>query len=122
MTDDKELTIGMRLKKARVNHVPPLSQKNVADRSGISQPVISDLERGRLHSTTKLAELATAVNVNVMWLATGVGEMKSAETDRTTELLRLSHAVQKLGLSREQIERLVDNAIAEASKMAFKGN
>ncbi|XEV13591.1 helix-turn-helix domain-containing protein [Vibrio alginolyticus] len=120
MNEDKELTLGQRLKKARLSHAPQLSQKDVAMRSGVSQPVVSDLERGRTHSSTKIAELAVAVNVNMIWLATGTGEMRDPETERKTELLRLSHAVQKLGLTREQVEELVDDAITKASKMAFK--
>lgn len=120
MLNEKEMSVGERLKQARVTHKPALTQKDVSDRSGVSQSVISDLERGKIQGTTKMIELAASVNVNALWLSSGHGEMRSPETERLTEIQRLSHAVQKLDLTREQVEKLVNMAIAEASKMAFE--
>ncbi|EOD9553445.1 helix-turn-helix domain-containing protein [Vibrio parahaemolyticus] len=120
MKRDTELTVGERLKKARATHIPKLNQHEVAVRSGVSQPTISDLERGISNNSTKLAELASALNVNMIWLATGSGEMRNPEAENRSELQRLAHAIQRLDLSREQIELVVDNAIAYASKLSFK--
>ncbi len=120
MNHDKDLTIGERLKIARNTHVPKLSQKDVAKRSGLTQPAISELERGTTHGTPKIMALAAAVNVNIVWLASGEGEMRSSGTEEVQELLRLSHAVRKLGLTREQIEQVVDKAISHASKISFE--
>lgn len=119
MNQDTELTVGQRLKKARTTHTPKLNQHDVATRSGVSQPTISDLERGMSLTSTKLAELAAAVNVNMIWLANGTGEMRNPESENRSELLRLSHAIQRLGLDRSQIEEVVDQAIAHASKISF---
>ncbi len=46
--------------------------------------------------------------------------MRSAAIEEKTELLRLSHAIQKLGLTRAQIEKVVDQAISHASKISFE--
>ncbi len=120
MNNDKKLTIGERLRIARNTHIPKLSQKDVALRSGLTQPAISELERGTTHGTPKIAALAEAVNVNIIWLAQGEGEMRNAAIEEKTELLRLSHAIQKLGLTRAQIEKVVDQAISHASKISFE--
>ena len=119
MNNDTELTIGQRLKKARMSHDPKLNQYEVAKRAGLTQPSISELERGTTRGTPKVAELAAATNVNMIWLATGRGEMRGPEVENRTELLRLSYAIQRLGLTRSQVEEVVDQAIAHASKIGF---
>lgn len=61
-----------RLKWARKN--ARLTQMDVVEKVKISQGTYSQLERGLVKSTTKIAQLADLFGVNPMWLSTGVGE------------------------------------------------
>ncbi len=120
MNGSNEQTIGQRLKIARKTHTPPLSQKQVAELAGVTQTHISDLERGRTSTSTKVAELAVSVNVEIFWLATGKGEMRRSRTEHRTEIQRLSYAIDKLELSQEQIEYVIEKAISLATKLSFE--
>lgn len=66
-------TLGERLQAAR-SHAR-LSQKELEDKTGVSQKTISKLERGAQTSTTKIVELARACGVRSEWLANGLGPM-----------------------------------------------
>jgi len=73
-------TLGKRLKAARETFKPKkLTQKQVADRAGIAQATVADIERGRNETTTKLPDLAYAVSCSLNWLATGKGEMRGSD-------------------------------------------
>lgn len=61
-----------RLQWARKN--ARLTQMDVVEKVKISQGTYSQLERGIVKSTTKIAQLADLFGVNPMWLSTGVGE------------------------------------------------
>lgn len=58
-----------RLKAAR--QYAGLTQKQLADRSGVPQPNISRIERGGQDSSAHLVGLATACGVRPEWLASG---------------------------------------------------
>lgn len=62
-----------RLKLARKR--AGLSQRDLADRCGLSQPAISELERGKSGSTSYAAQLAAVLGVSALWLASGEGAM-----------------------------------------------
>ena len=62
-----------RLKAAR-RHAK-LNQTELAERAGITQTSISDLERGKSKATAFAAQIASVCGVSPMWLAEGVGEM-----------------------------------------------
>lgn len=66
-------TLGSRLKKARAH--AKLSQKQLEERSHVSQKTISKIERGDQDSSTQVVQLARACGVDVDWLATGKGDM-----------------------------------------------
>lgn len=57
-----------------------LTQIALGDIVGLDQTVISKLERGTMHETTKIAELARALKVDAYWLATGNGTKESSTT------------------------------------------
>ncbi|MHA2782565.1 helix-turn-helix domain-containing protein [Vibrio harveyi] len=117
MNEDKKLSFGERVRKARSLHNPKLNQYQLAERAGLKQSTISRIEKGDFQGSAKLVELASALNVSPIWLSTGEGEMKPQGGEEHSELQRLSHAVQRLGLNRQQVEQLVDQAIIIATKM-----
>ncbi len=117
MKDDEQLTLGQRIKKARALHEPKLKQEDLARRAGLTQAAVSRLENDNFTGTAKVVALAAALNVSPVWLQTGKGTMKPPGGEEQSELQRLSHAVQRLGLTKEQIEELVDKAIIIATKM-----
>lgn len=64
-----------RLKRAR--KARKMSQASLAEAVGLDQTTISNLERGKVLSTSKTAQIARALGVDPHWLATGQGEMLS---------------------------------------------
>jgi len=62
-----------RLKAAR-RHAN-LTQAELAQRVGITQVSISDIERGKTESTGYIAQIAAACGVSPLWLADGRGSM-----------------------------------------------
>ena len=62
-----------RLKLARKH--AKLTQAQLADAVGISQPSITDLERGKSQKTGYIAQIAKACRVSALWLASGEGSM-----------------------------------------------
>lgn len=64
--------LASRIKRAR--KLAGLTQKDLAEAVGISQPVISQLEKGTNLQTVHLVAIARACRVSVDWLATGAGD------------------------------------------------
>lgn len=62
-----------RLKAAR-RHAN-LNQAELAQRAGITQTSISDLERGKSKATAHVAKIANVCGVDALWLSDGKGEM-----------------------------------------------
>lgn len=57
----------MKLRMSALN----LTQESVANRAGISQGMVYKLVSGKAKGTSKLIELANALNCDAEWLATG---------------------------------------------------
>lgn len=77
--------IEMKFLGERIKHYREklgLTQGAIGKAVGLDQPTISKLERGEMHETTKIAQLAKILEVDCYWLATGEG---SAVVARTTE-------------------------------------
>jgi phage repressor protein C with HTH and peptisase S24 domain len=70
LMDDQE-TLGQRIKTCRKEK--GMSQKQLAQLSGVAQPTISALESGANKETRKLASIANALGVSPYWLETGQG-------------------------------------------------
>ena len=68
-----------RLKQARKH--AGLTQTQLADAVGITQPSITDLERGKSQKTGYIAQIAKACRVSALWLASGEGEMVPSAYD-----------------------------------------
>lgn len=65
------MSIGQRIKAAR--KAAGISQADLAQRVGIKQPTLSDLENDMSKGSTKLASIAKALGVRPYWLETGKG-------------------------------------------------
>lgn len=74
----------VKLARDRLN----LSQQDVADATGMSQPSYYKIERGHTKRTTYINELAKVFEVNVDWLANGSGEMLSGAANKAEETRR----------------------------------
>ncbi len=90
-------TLGERLKLARENK--SLSQQEVANRAGMSQPTYYKIESGKTKRTTYIHELAQVLGVTPKWLTTGEGEMLSAQAQVDELVASLPN-----GISHDEIE------------------
>lgn len=66
------MAIGERIKATRKER--GLTQVALAKAAKVQQSTIADLERGRTNKTPSTAQIATALGVDAMWLATGKGK------------------------------------------------
>lgn len=71
-----------RIKNARAH--AGLTQLELAKKVGVSQPVISQLEKGENLQSVHLVKIANACSVDAAWLAEGVGEMIPGGPDSIT--------------------------------------
>ncbi|MGF6166318.1 SOS-response transcriptional repressor LexA [Pseudomonas sp. 2725] len=69
-------TLAERIKSAR-NHAK-LTQKALALKVGVEQPVISQLETGKNLQSAHLPKIAHACGVNAIWLSENIGPMTGA--------------------------------------------
>lgn len=75
------MTLGERLKMAREH--AGLTQKELEEKSGVLQQMISKVENGRQDTSAYVVQLAVACGVRPEWLALGQGEMVAAEIDKS---------------------------------------
>ena len=71
-------TLAERLKFSRER--AGLTQQQVAEKTGMSQPTYFKVEKGITKRTTYLTELANLFGVSPTWLATGQGELEPSTT------------------------------------------
>ncbi|CAH6841173.1 Helix-turn-helix protein [Vibrio chagasii] len=112
-------TLAERLKWARTQNGQKVSQKELAEKSGMTQATINKLESGVYKSTSKIVAIAKALNVSVHWLDTGKGKPESS-IENMTQLTRLEDTVRKLGLNDEEIKRVEKAALDEAMKIILE--
>ena len=70
------MSLGTRIRERRKANA--WSQAKLAEESGISQQMLSKLERGVAFGTTEIVALARALEVSAKWLETGEGPMQDA--------------------------------------------
>ncbi|QUE91230.1 helix-turn-helix domain-containing protein [Pseudomonas sp. SCA2728.1_7] len=66
-------TLAERMKLARKH--ANLTQKALAEKAGVEQPVISQLETGKNQQSVHLAKFAHLCGVSAIWLSDGIGSM-----------------------------------------------
>ncbi|NBB11793.1 helix-turn-helix domain-containing protein [Pseudomonas sp. SLFW] len=81
-----------RLKAAR-RHAQ-LNQAELAERAGITQTSISDLERGKSKATAHVAKIASVCGVDALWLSEGKGQMVPGSSPAADEPSNVAMAVQ----------------------------
>ncbi|TRX75659.1 XRE family transcriptional regulator [Pseudomonas mangiferae] len=101
-----------------------LLQKDLALRVGISQPLISQIEKGENRNSVHLLKIADACGVDPLWLAEGKGEMRpqplpstpdTLEDDRFVEVPQLTaKAAAGLGEENPHVETLGTLAFKKA--------
>nr|WP_282582724.1 S24 family peptidase [Pseudomonas umsongensis] len=69
-------TLAERIKSARIH--AKLTQKALAQKAGVEQPVISQLETGKNLQSAHLPKIAHACGVSAIWLSENIGPMISA--------------------------------------------
>ena len=73
-------TFGRRLRDAR--KAAGLTQKELADKIGLKQATISELENDEYSGSAKAAAMAEVLGVSAMWLAEGKGKREVRETTK----------------------------------------
>jgi phage repressor protein C with HTH and peptisase S24 domain len=96
--------IGKRLKAARTK--AGLSQQEVADKAGVTQTAIAELESGRTRRSTRTRELAAAVGTTAKWLE-GEGPLNEPEQPWTGAAAVVARSY----------DRLIEVAGAEFARM-----
>lgn len=68
------MNLSERIKEAR--KYAGLTQSELAERVGIAQTAISQLESGKTQRSSYLVQIAAACKVNASWLSSGIGKMR----------------------------------------------
>lgn len=76
-------TLGKRIKAARDHK--SMTQAQLAQLSGVAQGDISKLENGHVAGSTKVVQLARALQCDPYWLATGEGQVWGQTADEQME-------------------------------------
>lgn len=79
------MSLGTRIRECR--KAAGWSQAKLSDESGISQQMLSKLERGKAFGTTEIVQLARALKVSPQWLETGDEPMLDTISPDERELL-----------------------------------
>lgn len=79
-------TIGSRVRKER--EAQNITRSVFAKKTGIGYSTIAELERGGMHTTTKLRLIADALGVSLRWLETGKGS-KNEDMPASTSVVPL---------------------------------
>lgn len=88
----ENMTFGERIRLAR--EARGMTQKELADAVGMSQPALYNTESGRNKSSTKILDLANALKVSPHWIATGKeSSFASAEETAPAKITGYDHAI-----------------------------
>ena len=85
-------TLADRIKAARKH--AQLTQRSLAEKVGVEQPVISQLETGKNLRSVHLTKIAQVCRVSPLWLSEGVGAMvQTRRNQRTKQSLMSSNCL-----------------------------
>jgi transcriptional regulator with XRE-family HTH domain len=107
MTDD----IGARLRKLRLEAGE--TQVQLAAAIGVSQALVSDIEKGVSKTTSYVAQIADHYAVSALWFATGEGPREVKENARANDVMKLYLSLNPA--TQESIHNLLIN-VAKAEK------
>lgn len=103
-------TMGGRVKSAR--KAAGLSQKQLAEKTGLAQGTISDIEKDK-HGSGYAAELGAALGVEALWLRTGQEPRKRSRGPVDAAILKDALLVAlRVTEGKEPPERVVRMAVA----------
>lgn len=102
-----------RLKSARLD--AGMTQKQLSDATGITQPVISDLEKGKQQGSAALVKLAEALGVSPSWLDQGAGPRRPTADQQTQSASVVLSEFEKLTPAQQDSVREMIAALAAAN-------
>ncbi len=111
------MSIGQRIKHTRKQI--GMSQAELAQKVGIKQPTLSDLENDMSKGTTKLASLAKALGVRSYWLETGKGPSELDAADDLTHLSQLSDEAHSVAVAFDSLKLPAQKEAILAQLRAF---
>lgn len=111
------MSIGQRIKHARKQI--GMSQAELAQKVGIKQPTLSDLENDMSKGTTKLASIAKVLRVRPYWLETGKGPGEAEVDDNDSDYATLSDEALAVAIAFESLELPAQREAILAQLRAF---
>lgn len=111
------MSIGKRIKQARLALKPKMTQQQLADAVNVSRPAVTQWETGETKSLDgeNLLRVAKALRVSPEWLLHGIGSgpgepLPAQNLDLDADTLRLARAIQSLSADQRAIlQALVDS-------------
>ena len=115
------MSIGQRIKQARLAHKPKMTQQQLADAVDVSRPAVTQWETGenKMLDGDNLVRVAQALGVTTEWLLYGTGS-SSGETTRSEkkiplgldeESVLMAQAFQSLSSSNRAVVRTVIDSL-----------
>jgi transcriptional regulator with XRE-family HTH domain len=111
------MSIGQRIKHARKQI--GISQAELAQKVGIKQPTLSDLENDMSKGTTKLASIAKVLRVRPYWLETGKGPSEAEGPDNVSDSTALSEEAFAIAIAFDSLELPAQREAIRAQLRAF---
>lgn len=87
-------TLAERVKSARIH--AKLTQKALALKAGVEQPVIPQLETGKNLQSAHLPKIAHACGVSAIWLSENIGPMTGTAKSDAADIERSIQALNKM--------------------------
>ena len=105
-------TLAKRLKHARKN-VAGISQGELAEKLGVQQAYISQLETGIKKTSTYTVTLAEVLGVSIRWLAAGKGAIMAPDVREIFDdkFAKLKLAAEKYSLTDDELAKVEEIAL-----------
>ena len=115
------MSIGQRIKQARLAHKPKMTQQQLADAVDVSRPAVTQWETGenKMLDGDNLVRVARVLGVTTEWLlyGTGSGLGETVRTEKQNplgldeETLLMAQAFQSLSSSNRSVVRTVIDSL-----------
>jgi len=113
-------TLGSRLKLSRKQRA--MTQKDLSEKSGVSQQLISRVESEKIDNTTEFLSLAEALGVSAKWLSKGEGEMTGEDTVASNSADALTYEAQELAKTFQKLPPKQQAVIKQTIKAFIDSN